>query len=122
MVSRLNDAILMRASWSSSAGTRWGRQPGLAGLYEDQYCTTLGKLSDGTHLLRALVRPQQEASTRCSSGAPQGTQPDIKLNHATHVGYTFEALLVAADAFKRAGSTDPKALAEAIRSTDIADA
>ena len=33
--------------------------------------------------------------------------------------YTFEALLVAADAFKRAGSTAPKALVDAIRTTNI---
>jgi branched-chain amino acid transport system substrate-binding protein len=39
--------------------------------------------------------------------------------HALNVGYTFEAMLVAADAFKRAKTADPKALAEAIRQTDI---
>ena len=45
--------------------------------------------------------------------------PGINLN-TNHV-YTFEALLVAADAYKRAGSTDPKALADAIRTTNITD-
>jgi branched-chain amino acid transport system substrate-binding protein len=39
---------------------------------------------------------------------------------ANHV-YTFEALLVAADAYRRAGSSDPKALADAIRTTNITD-
>ena len=43
--------------------------------------------------------------------------PDISLN-TNHV-YTFEALLVAPDAFKRAGSANPKALADAIRATNI---
>jgi branched-chain amino acid transport system substrate-binding protein len=43
--------------------------------------------------------------------------PDLNLNEK-HV-FTFEALLVAADAFKRAGSTDPKAMVEAIRTTNI---
>ena len=43
----------------------------------------------------------------------------INLN-TNHV-YTFEALLIAADAYKRAGSTDPKALADAIRTTNIKD-
>ena len=33
--------------------------------------------------------------------------------------FTFEALLVAADAYKRAGSGDPQALADAIRKTNI---
>jgi len=36
-----------------------------------------------------------------------------------NVGFTFEALLIAADAFKRAKTTDPKALADAIRQTNI---
>ena len=40
--------------------------------------------------------------------------------NTNHV-FTFEALLVAADAYKRAGSTDPKALADAIRTTNITD-
>ena len=39
---------------------------------------------------------------------------------STNHVYTFEAMLpVAADAYKRAGSTDPKALADAIRTTNI---
>jgi hypothetical protein len=45
--------------------------------------------------------------------------PDINLN-TNHV-FTFEALLVAADAYKRAKSADPKALADAIRTTNITD-
>jgi hypothetical protein len=45
--------------------------------------------------------------------------PGVNLN-TNHI-YTFEALLVAADAYKRAKSADPKALADAIRSTDIKD-
>ncbi len=41
--------------------------------------------------------------------------------HALNVGFTMEAMLIAADAFKRAKTTDGKALAEAIRQTNIAD-
>jgi branched-chain amino acid transport system substrate-binding protein len=35
------------------------------------------------------------------------------------VGYTFEAILIVADAYKRAKSTDSKSLTEAIRQTEI---
>jgi branched-chain amino acid transport system substrate-binding protein len=38
-----------------------------------------------------------------------------------YVGFTFEALLVAADAFKRSRSTHGPELMKAIRETDIAD-
>src|SRR4029077_5096442 len=43
----------------------------------------------------------------------------VNLN-TNHI-FTFEALLVAADAYKRAKSTDPNALADAIRTTNIID-
>jgi len=41
--------------------------------------------------------------------------------HGLNVGFTFEAILIAADAFRRAKTTDPKALADAIRQTNITD-
>ena len=41
--------------------------------------------------------------------------------HAVNVGFTFEALMIAADAHKRARSTDGKTLAEALRQTNISD-
>jgi len=41
--------------------------------------------------------------------------------HGLNAGFTFEAILIAADAFKRAKSTDPKTLADAIRQTNITD-
>jgi branched-chain amino acid transport system substrate-binding protein len=44
---------------------------------------------------------------------------DKLMFHALNVGYTFEAMLIAADAYKRARSTDPKTLADAIRQTNI---
>ena len=40
--------------------------------------------------------------------------------NTNHV-FTFEALLIAADAYKRAGSADPKALADAMHTTNITD-
>jgi branched-chain amino acid transport system substrate-binding protein len=45
--------------------------------------------------------------------------PDINMDEKHF--YTFEALLIAADAFKRAGTTYPKALVDAIRTTNITD-
>jgi len=45
--------------------------------------------------------------------------PGVNLN--TNQVYTLEALMVAADAYKRAKSTDPKALADAIRTTNITE-
>ena len=41
--------------------------------------------------------------------------------HALNVGFTFEAMMIAADAYKRAGSADGTALADAIRKTSITE-
>jgi branched-chain amino acid transport system substrate-binding protein len=58
--------------------------------------------------------------TKVVGGAFKKRYPkDLIDFHGTNVGYTFDAILIAADAFKRARSTDPKVLADAIRQTDI---
>ena len=118
MVSRLNDAILItrelvKQRWSPMAVLSMG-----PGWYEDQYLKTLGKLSDGPLSFVPWYDPNKKLSKQLEA-AHRKAFPEINLN-TNHI-YTFEALLVAADAFKRAGSTDPKALADAIRATDIKD-
>jgi branched-chain amino acid transport system substrate-binding protein len=100
---------------------RWSPQGVLSmgpGWYEDQYLKTLGKLSDGPLSFVPWYDPNKKLS-KALEAALGKKYPEINLN-TNHI-YTFEALLVAADAYKRAGSTDPKALADAIRATDIKD-
>ena len=88
------------------------------GWYEDQYLRTLGKLADGPLSFVPWYDPNKKLSP-ILEGALAKAHPGVSLN-TNHI-YTFEALLVAADAYKRAGSTDPKALAEAIRTSNITD-
>jgi len=118
MVSRLNDAILItrelvKQRWSPMAVLSMG-----PGWYEDQYLRTLGKLSDGPINFVPWYDPNKKLS-KVLEAALAKAYPDINLS-TNHV-FTFEALLVAADAYKRARSTDPKALADAIRTTNITD-
>jgi branched-chain amino acid transport system substrate-binding protein len=118
VVSRLNDAILLtrelvKQRWSPMAVLSMG-----PGWYEDQYLKTLGKLADGPLSFVPWYDPTKKL-TKALESALGKKYPEISLN-TNHV-YTFEALLVAADAYKRAGSADPKALADAIRATDIKD-
>ena len=118
LVSRLNDAMLLTRELVKQ---RWSPQAILSmgpGWYEDQYLKTLGKLGDGPISFVPWYDPNKKLSKRLVA-AHAKAYPGISLN-TNHI-YTFEALLVAADAFKRAGSTDPKALADAIRATDIKD-
>jgi branched-chain amino acid transport system substrate-binding protein len=116
MVSRLNDAIvltreLVKQRWSPMAILSMG-----PGWYEDQYLKTLGKLSDGPLSFVPWYDPNKPLSTKLDEALAKA-HPGVNLN-TNHV-YTFEALLVAADAFKRAGSGDPAALADAIRKSNI---
>jgi branched-chain amino acid transport system substrate-binding protein len=116
MVSRLNDAILLtrelvKQRWSPNAILSMG-----PGWYEDQYLTTLAKLSDGPLSFVPWYDPNKPLSKKLEAALAKA-HPGINLN-TNHV-YTFEALLVASDAFKRAGSTNPTTLADAIRKTNI---
>jgi branched-chain amino acid transport system substrate-binding protein len=118
MVSRLNDAILLtreliKQRWSPMAVLSMG-----PGWYEDQYLKTLGKMSDGPLSFVPWYDPNKKMSKQLEAALAKA-YPGINLN-TNHV-FTIEALLIAADAFKRAGSTDPKALADAIRLTHITD-
>ena len=118
MVSRLNDAILItrelvKQRWSPMAVLSMG-----PGWYEDQYLKTLGKLSDGPMSFVPWYDPHKRLSKQLEAALAKA-YPGINMN-TNHV-FTFEALLVAADAYKRARSTDPKALADAIRATNITD-
>jgi branched-chain amino acid transport system substrate-binding protein len=118
MVSRLNDAILITRELVKQ---RWTPQAVLSmgpGWYEDQYLKTLGKLGDGPLSFVPWYDPNKKLS-KALEAALGKAYPDVNPN-TNHV-YTFEALLVAADAYKRAGSTDPKQLAEAVRKTNITD-
>jgi branched-chain amino acid transport system substrate-binding protein len=118
MVSRLNDAILItremvKQRWTPKAVLSMG-----PGWYEDQYLKTLGKLADGPLSFVPWYDPNKKVSKMLEASLAKA-YPGISLN-TNHV-YTFEALMVAADAYKRAGSADPKALAGAIRTTNITD-
>jgi branched-chain amino acid transport system substrate-binding protein len=118
MVSRLNDAMLITRELVKQ---RWSPQAVLSmgpGWYEDQYLKTLGKLADGPISFVPWYDPNKKLAQQLEA-AHRKAHPDISLN-TNHV-YTFEALLVAADAFKRAGTADPAALADAIRATNIAN-
>jgi branched-chain amino acid transport system substrate-binding protein len=116
VVSRLNDAILLtreliKQRWTPMAVLSMG-----PGWYEDPYLKTLGKLSDGPISFVPWYDPHKTLSQRLELALTKA-YPAINLN-TNHI-FTFEALLIAADAYKRAASTNPRALADAIRATNI---
>jgi branched-chain amino acid transport system substrate-binding protein len=120
LVSRLNDAIVLRREMVKQRWTPMGIiSPGSPGMYEEQFFKTLGKLSDHCISNVPWYNPRQALTQRVEKAFKQQNPNDQLPYHALNVGFTFEAVLVAADAFRRAKSVEPKALAEAIRETNI---
>jgi branched-chain amino acid transport system substrate-binding protein len=118
VVGRLSDAMLLTREMVKQ---RWTPQAILSmgpGWYENQYTKTLGKLGDGPISLVPWYDPNKKLTATLQAAFAKAF-PDLNMN-TNHV-YTFEALLIAADAYKRAGSADPKALADALHATNITD-
>jgi branched-chain amino acid transport system substrate-binding protein len=118
VVSRLNDAILLTRELVKQRWSPMGILSMGPGWYEDQYLKTLAKLGDGPLSFVPWYDPNKKLSKQLEAALAQ-RYPGVNMN-TNHI-YTFEALLVAADAHKRAKTTDPKALADAIRATNITE-
>jgi branched-chain amino acid transport system substrate-binding protein len=122
LVCRLNDAILLRREMVKQ---RWNPMgiisPGSPGMYEEQYFKTLGKLSEHSISNVPWYNPNAKLTQVVEKAFLKQNPKDRLVFHGLNVGFTFEAILVAADAFKRAKTTDPKTLADAIRQTNITE-
>src|SRR5258706_267052 len=116
LVCRLNDAITLRREIVKQRWNVMGMiSPGSPGMYENQFFQSLGKLSEGCVSNVPWFDPKA-ALTNAVDAAFRKQNPKEQLRfHSLNVGYTFEAILIAADAYKRAKSTDARALTEAIR-------
>jgi branched-chain amino acid transport system substrate-binding protein len=120
LVSRLNDAIVLRREIVKQ---RWNIMgiisPGSPGMYENQFYKTLGKLSEHCISNVPWYDPKAALSQAVEAAFRKQNSNDQLRFHALNVGYTFEAILIAADAYKRAQSAASQALTDAIRRTDI---
>jgi branched-chain amino acid transport system substrate-binding protein len=120
VVTRLNDAILMVREMIKQRWEPMGiMSPGSPGMYEEQFFTTLGKYADYPISVVPWFNPKTELSQKVAAAFRQKFPKDRLVGHALNVGFTFEAIMVAADAAQRAGSTDPQALIAALKETDI---
>jgi branched-chain amino acid transport system substrate-binding protein len=119
-VSRLNDAIVLRREIVKQ---RWNIMgvisPGSPGMYENQFYQTLGKLSEHCISNVPWYDPKAPLSKTVETAFKTLNPKDQLRFHALNVGYTFESILIVADAYKRAKSTNARTLAEAIRQTEI---
>lgn len=93
--------------------------PGSPGMYDEQFYKTLGKYSDYCISNVPWYNPKSDLTARIQAAFKKQFPNDPFETHAFNVGFTYEAMLVAVDAFKRAGTADPKQLLEALRQTNI---
>src|SRR2546428_7172994 len=122
LVCRLNDAIILRREMVKQ---RWNPMgivsPGSPGMYEEQYFKALGKLSENSISNVPWYNPNAKLTKLVEKAFLKQNPKDKLVFHGLNVGFTFEAILIAADGFKRARSSDSKTLADAIRQTNISD-
>lgn len=95
--------------------------PGSPGFYDEEFYQALGPLGDFVMFGLPWVNARSPM-TQAFERSFQRTNPNNRFaTDSFNAGFTFEALLIAADAHKRAGATAGPALMEAIRATNIAE-
>jgi branched-chain amino acid transport system substrate-binding protein len=122
LVCRLNDAIILRREMVKQRWTPMGIiGPGNPGMYEAQFYAALGKLSEYCISNVPWYNPKTDITKAIDAQMKKQFPKEKLMYHALNVGFTFESILVAADAYKRAKSTAPQAMVEAIRQTNISN-
>jgi branched-chain amino acid transport system substrate-binding protein len=120
VVTRINDAILLVREMVKQRWQPMGViSPGSPGMYEQQFYDTLGKYADYAISNVPWYNPNGEMAKLVAAEFRKVLPRDKLEGHIFNVGFTFESILICADAHKRAGSTDGAALADALRKTRI---
>jgi branched-chain amino acid transport system substrate-binding protein len=95
--------------------------PGSPGLYDEEFYQALGPLAD-YHICNLPWADPKAPMAQALAAAFRPAHPNFRFTvDSFNVGFTFEALLIAASAFRRAGSTDGATLMQAIRETNLTD-
>jgi len=95
--------------------------PGSPGLYDEEFYQALGPLSDYPIYNIPWANPKSQM-THALEAAYAPANPTFRFPvECFNVGFTFEALLVAAAAFKTAGTANGPELMKAVHATNIAD-
>jgi len=119
-VTRLNDAIILVREMVKQRWEPMGiMSPGAPGMYEQQFLDTMGKYSDEIITVIPWANPKADMTKMIEAEFKKVYPKDKLPGHIFNIGFTFEALMVCADAHKRAGSTAGQALADALRKTKI---
>ena len=122
LVCRLNDSILLVREMVKQRYNPMGIvSPGSPGMYEEAFYKSLGKYSEYSISNVPWYDPKARLTQIVDRAFTKAFPQDKLMFHALNVGFTVEAIMVAADSFKRAKSADGAALADAIRQTRITE-
>ncbi|MBL8378296.1 MAG: ABC transporter substrate-binding protein [Burkholderiales bacterium] len=122
LVCRLNDAIILRREIVKQRWNMMGMvSPGSPGIYEKQFMSSLGKLAEYCISNNPWYNPKTSMTAAVVKQMAKQFPNEKLHHHGANVSYTFESILIAADGFKRARSTNPKELADAIRQVNFTD-
>ncbi|MFD2182540.1 ABC transporter substrate-binding protein [Rhodoplanes azumiensis] len=95
--------------------------PGSPGLYDEEFYQALGPLAD-FHITNLPWANAKSSVTQALAAAFKSAHPSNRFEvDCFNAGFTFEAIMIAADAFKRAGTSDGPTLMKAVKATDIAE-
>jgi len=95
--------------------------PGAPGLYDEEFYKALGPLADYHIDALPWANPKSKV-TQALEAAYTKAQPKFRFAvECFNVGFTFDALMIAGDAFKRAGTTNGPELMKALKATNLVD-
>jgi len=122
LVCRLNDSILLvREMVKQRYSPKGIISPGSPGMYQAPFYTALGKYSEYCISNVPWYDPKSKMTAIVDRAFSKAFPSEKLMFYALDVGFTVEAMMIAADAFKRARSVDGPVLADAIRQTRITD-
>jgi branched-chain amino acid transport system substrate-binding protein len=122
VTTRANDAIMIvREMVKQRFEPMAVVSPGSPGMYDEQFYKVLGKYSDYCITNLPWYDPKSALAQQVEKTFKEKFPSDRYEGYAFNIGFTFEAILVAADAFKRAGTGDPAVLLDALRQTNLSE-
>ena len=95
--------------------------PGSPGMYEQEFIDALGKYADYCISNVPWYNPKSKLAQAFEGAFKKAFPKEGFAGNVLSAGFTFEAIMVVADARKRAGSADKAALLAALRATRITD-
>ncbi len=120
VVTRAGDAIkLVRDMVRQRFEPRAIISPGSPGLYDQEFYDALGPLSDFLMFNLPWANPRSEITQALDREFTRQFPQNRFAVDSFNAGFTFEAIMIAADGFRRAGATAGPQLMEAIRATNI---